>query len=86
MEKKLVGERSHPQGLSKQPTVKPPRDAQVVPPTQKGFDKIKQSGSTIEIEDRSGVTLILQCEGEQHANIIAKALSDGLAHFDTRCD
>lgn len=79
-------EKFHPQGLNKQKAVKPPRGAEVVPPTPKGFDKIKQSGSTIEIEDRSGVTLILQCEGEQHANIIAKALSDGLAHFDTRCD
>lgn len=47
--------------------------------------KIKRK-KVVEVEGRSGVTLVLKCEGAVHAEIIAKALIDGVASFDTRCD
>lgn len=49
--------------------------------------QIKDDGKAVEVEqDRDGVILTLVCTGKVYADIVAKAIIDGVASFDTRCE
>lgn len=56
-----------------------------VKPTRSWVEYVKVKGDVVEFE-QGGVIASLKCNGSMHAELIAKALSDGLVSFDTRCE